>query len=132
MLDTGTAWSEVAKVGNPTRSTAMNHIVHRMKKTETARRGKPSQARQLLLPAKFEAIIKTLCKNKELKVGTCLSAYLIFMYNMIARVNDTAKFQLPDLKPFNKFLDYGITTKLCWTKNNQGTGVADTDSVRAA
>ena len=48
-----------------------------------------------------------------------MSAYLSFMYNMIARVNvnGTANFRSPDLKPFNEFPDYGVTAKLCWTKN---------------
>ena len=36
---------------------------------------------------------------------------------MIARVNDTAKFRSPNLKSFNKFPDYRVTAKLCWTKN---------------
>ena len=46
-----------------------------------------------------------------------LSAYLSFMYNMIAWVDDMAKLRSPDLKPFFQFPDYGITAKLCWTKN---------------
>ena len=117
MLDSGTPWSEVAKVGNPTRATAINRIIRGMKKMEASRRGKPSQARRPLLPPEFEAIIETLSKHKELEVGTWLSAYLSFMYNMIARVDDTAKFRSPDLQPFNEFPDYGVTAKLCWTKN---------------
>ena len=36
---------------------------------------------------------------------------------MIARLNDTSKFRSPDLQPFHQFLDYGVTSKLCWTKN---------------
>ena len=113
MLDSGTAWSEVAKVSNPMRSMAVNRIVRSMKKMEATRRGKPCKARQPLVPEEFEAIIETLGKHKEPEVGTWLSAYLSFMYNMIARVDDTAKFQSPDLKPFNEFPDYGVTPKLC-------------------
>ena len=51
-----------------------------------------------------------------------MSAYPNFMYNMIAWVDDTAKFRLPNLKPFNKFPDYGITAKLCWTKIQTKSG----------
>ena len=96
MLDSGTTWSEVAKVGNPTQSTAVNHIVHGMKNMEAVKRGKPSQARRPLLLAKFKAIIKTLGKHKELEVGTWLYAYLSVMYNMIAWVDDMAKFRSPE------------------------------------
>ena len=117
MLDQGTAYSEVAKVGNPTKSTPVNRIIRGMKKMEAARRGKPSQARRPLMPGEFESIIQTLGKMEDEEVGTWLSAYLSFMYNMIARVDDTAKFRSPDLKPFFQFPDYGVTAKLCWTKN---------------
>ena len=116
MLDQGTPWSNVAKVGNPTRSTPLNRIIRKMKEMEAARCGKPSQARRPLRPAEFETIIETLSKKKELEVGTWLTAYLSFMYNMIARVDDAAKFRSPDLQPFHQFPDYGITAKLCWTK----------------
>ena len=84
MLDSGMAWSEVAQVGNSMRSTAVNCIVRGIKNIEMAQRGKPSQARQPFLPAKFEPIMETLCINTELEVGMWLSAYLSFMYNMTA------------------------------------------------
>ena len=88
-----------------------------MKKMEAARRGKPSQARRPLFPVEFEAIIENLCTHNDLEDGTWLSDYLSFIYNMIARVDDTAKLRSPDLKPSNEFPDNGVTAKLCWTKN---------------
>ena len=73
MFDSGTAWSEVAKVGNPTRSTAVNRIIYGMKKMEAVRRGKPSQARRPLLIAKFEAITENLGKIRSSRsVRGCL------------------------------------------------------------
>ena len=36
---------------------------------------------------------------------------------MIARLDDTAKFRLPELKPFVRYPDFGVTAKLCWAKN---------------
>ena len=41
---------------------------------------------------------------------------------MIARVDVAAKFRSPDLKPFNKFPDYGVTAKFCWTKIQKKSG----------
>ena len=79
---------------------------------EAARRGKPLQARWALVPAEFEAIITSLSTHTDKEVGTWLAAYFIFMYNMVARLDDTSKFRLPDLQPFHQFLDYGVTSKL--------------------
>ncbi len=36
---------------------------------------------------------------------------------MVARIDDTAKFRVPDLQPLHAFPDYGITARLCWSKN---------------
>ena len=48
-----------------------------------------------------------------------LPAYLATMYNMIARLDDMAKFRSLDLNPYYAFQDYGLTAKLCWTKNTR-------------
>ena len=119
MLDQGTPWSDVAKIGNPTKAQSVNRVIRAMKKMEAARRGKPSQARRALRPVEFEAIVESLQKARNLtvQIGVWLTAYLTFMYNMIARVDDTAKWRAPDLNPFSRFPDYGITAVLCWTKN---------------
>ena len=116
MLDNATPWSEVARHGNPTKAAPINRLLKAMGKMEAARRGVPSRARRALLPAEFEAIIVNL-KDQEEEIGVWLASYLAFMYNMIARLDDTAKFRAPDLQPFNQFKDYGVTAKLCWTKN---------------
>jgi hypothetical protein len=44
MLNQITPWNEIARVGNSTRSTAVNKIIKAMKKMEAARLGRPSQA----------------------------------------------------------------------------------------
>ena len=69
MLDQGTPWSDVAKVGNPTRSAPINRLVKAMRKMEAARRGKPSQARRALRPIEFEAIVESLQKSDDDQVG---------------------------------------------------------------
>ena len=84
-----------------------------MHKMEAACRGKPLQARRALVPTKFEAIITSLSKHTNKEVGTWLAAYLVFMYNMVARLDDTSKFRSPDLQPFHQFSDYRFTSKLC-------------------
>jgi hypothetical protein len=46
-----------------------------------------------------------------------MAAYLAFQFSMIARIDDTAMFQVPDLQPFEEFSYFGVTSKLCWSKN---------------
>ena len=46
MLNQMTPWNEIVGMGNPTRSIAVNKIIKAMKKMESARLGRPSNARQ--------------------------------------------------------------------------------------
>jgi hypothetical protein len=46
-----------------------------------------------------------------------MAAYLAFQFSTIARIDDTAKFQASDLQPFEEFPYFGVTSKLCWSKN---------------
>ena len=69
------------------------------------------------LSTKYIASFSSLQDQTEEEIGVWLAGYLAFMYNMIARLDDTAKFRAPDLKAFFQFVNYGITAKLCWTKN---------------
>jgi hypothetical protein len=116
MLNQITPWNEIARVGNPTRSTAVNKIIKAMKKMEAARLGRPSQARRAFRPIEFEQIIEILSAHGD-EVGIWMAAYLAFQFSMIARIDDTAKFRAPDLKPLEEFPFYGVTAKLCWSKN---------------
>jgi len=55
--------------------------------------------------------------NEDEEIRTLLSSYFKFQYNMIARLDDSAKFRLPDLKTFNRFPEFGVVARLCWSKN---------------
>jgi hypothetical protein len=111
-----TPWNEIAAVGNPTRSTAVNKILKAMKKMEAARLGKPSQARRAFRSMEYEQVIEILSAHTG-EPGIWLAAYLAFQFSMIARIDDTAKFRAPDLQPFEEFPFFGITARLCWAKN---------------
>ena len=117
MLDNNHQWSEVTRKGNPTRAGSINKLLRAMKRMEVARRGKPSQARRSFVPKEFERLV-TLCETHEnAEVGPWLSSYVTFQLHMIARLDDTAKFRLPDLKVLQQYPDFGWTAKLCWAKN---------------
>ena len=111
-----TNWDEINRRGNPTCCAEINKLIKSMIKMEVAKRGMPSQARRSLVPAEFKLLMDKMGHAKE-TTGIWASAYFAFQYNLIARVDDTAKFRRPDLQPFHAYPDYGITAKLCWAKN---------------
>ena len=117
MLDQGHQWSEITKMGNPTRSAAINKLLRGMKKMEAARRGKPSMARRSFIPKEFERLVSLCEQHEDEEIGAWLACYVTFQLHMIARLDDTAKFRLPELKPSVRYPDFGVTAKLCWAKN---------------
>lgn len=117
MVNKNMPWNEIAKVGNPTRSHLINDLLKNMKKMETARLGVPSQARRALVAGEYEQFIRMMCENDDKQVGSWLAAYNCFQYNMIARVDDSAKWRSPDLQPLEDFENYGVTVRLPWAKN---------------
>ena len=68
MLDQHTSWSDIAKTGNPTKSTQVNRTIRGMRKMEAAQHGLPSKARRTLQLIEFEKIIETLCWSADPKV----------------------------------------------------------------
>jgi hypothetical protein len=109
------AWNDLALAGNPTRSTKVNKLIKLIKRKEAARLGKPSQARRALFPSEYESAIDVMDNNDDEEIRTFLSSYFKFQYNMIARLDDSAKFRLPDLKSFYQFPEFGVVARLCWS-----------------
>jgi hypothetical protein len=65
---------------------------------------------------KFEQVIEILSAQGD-EPGIWMASYLAFQFSMIARIDGTAKFQAPDLQPFEAYPYFGVTAKLCWSKN---------------
>jgi hypothetical protein len=107
---------KISHVGNPTHSTVVNKITKAMKKMEAAWLGRPSQARRAFRPMEFEQVIEILSAQGD-GPGIWMAAYLAFQFSMIARIDDTAKFQEPDLQSFKAFPYFGDTAKLCWSSD---------------
>jgi hypothetical protein len=117
MLNRNVPWNEVARQGNPTRCTQICGLIKAMKKMETARRGVPSNARRAFTSQEYEQIIELATSHQNDEIGTWLAAFNAVQFNLIGRVDDTAKLRAPDLQPFQQFENYGITGRLCWSKN---------------
>ncbi len=107
-----TNWDEVTQRGNPTRCPQVNGLIRLMIKAEVARRGMPSQARRSLTPKEFENLMEKIRKEGEESCAVWLAANFCFQYNMMARVDDTAKFRRPDLQAWRAYPEFGVTSKL--------------------
>ena len=110
-------WNSITSFGNPTRSVEVNDLIKRVKKKEVRKLGKPSEARRALEPEEFEQLIQLIEENPDEKRYLML-ALNRFQFHMIARVDDTAKFYVEDLKPNQQFT-FTLLAKMCWSKNVQ-------------
>lgn len=117
MVNKTTPWNEVAMSGNPTRSTELQQLIRSMKRMETAHLGVPSSARRALTPTEYENLIEMVANMSNEEHAAFAAAYISFQLNMVARLDDTAKWRQPDLMEFEEYPEFGILCKLCWSKN---------------
>ena len=117
MPNNNNAWVETSRIGNPTRSVAIAKIIKHLKKKETARRGASSQARRAFVEEEFRQIVHHFEAKTNKELASWGSAYTRFQFSMISRVDDAAKLRKPDLYTFQQYPEYGVCTKLCWSKN---------------
>jgi len=110
-------WNELASVGNPTRSAAVNDIIKAVIRKEAARLGKRPQSGRSLYDPEFEQAVTKMEKVRDKELACFLSCFFRFQYNMIARPDDTSKFRSPDLKQLHQYPNYGVIARLCWSKN---------------
>lgn len=111
-------WNEIANVGNPTKAKEISTLIGQVKRKEAARRGAPSKKRRALFKSEFEQSMENFAAMEEKKEeGLFAGAFFRFQLHMAARGDDTAKARLGDMQPFHQYLNYGITMKLCWSKN---------------
>jgi hypothetical protein len=114
-------WNVMANppVGNPTKSIDVNNLIKLVKKKEVRKQGKPSQARHAFEEREYEHIIKTLEANEDVEIRLFSSAIMRFQLSMIARIDDSAKLRVDNLKTNPQHIEFSILSKLCWSKNVQ-------------
>jgi 4-amino-4-deoxy-L-arabinose transferase-like glycosyltransferase len=74
MPNTNMQWNELSHVGNPTRSQEVNKLIKTVRRKETARLGKPSEARRALYASEFEQAIEMMENSDDAEVACFLSA----------------------------------------------------------
>jgi len=117
MVNKNMQWNEISRVGNPTKCVPLNELIKYMIGMETARLGRPSQARRALKRQEWEQVMEIVEQIDNKEIALWLSCFLAVQFSMIARVDDTAKWRSPDLKTFEDREDYGVCIRLPWSKN---------------
>jgi hypothetical protein len=75
----------------------VNNLIKRVKEKEVWRQGKASQARRGLEPEEFKQLIELTEDNPDER-RYLMSALNRFQFHMIARIDDTTKCYVEDLK----------------------------------
>ena len=99
-------WNAETNAGNPTRSIPVNNLIKQVKKQEVRKQGRKSCARRPMDISEFKAVIETFRGSHLPLAKHTLAAYFIFQYNLMARVDDVAKFKMEDL---TASVDYPFT-----------------------
>jgi hypothetical protein len=112
-------WNDHAMIGNPTKSAVVNKLLRIIRKKEVSGLGVPSSARRALTDSEFECMMDIIESRMtdDTENMVFLSAFFKYQYNMIARVDDTAKLRCNTLQVLNQYPDFGILTRLNWGKN---------------
>ncbi len=110
-------WNDDSQTGNPTRSRQMASLLKNVKRMQVQRRGAPSRVRRSMHPDEYKQMMKLISHLDIKELAICAAAYFCFQFAMIGRLDDTAKFRQPDLKPYDKYPDYAFMSRLPWSKN---------------
>jgi hypothetical protein len=110
------AWNALAQTGNPTRSVEVNELIKAVKKAELRKQGNSSSARQSLEQSKYRGMLHILEAKDDFDCKYRTTTLAKFQYNMIARIDDSARFETDDLKE-NLDFPFTLLCKMCWSKN---------------
>ena len=112
------AWCEGR--GNPTRSSAVNDLLHHVKQLEARNEGAPSPAKCPLMEAEFLLKMKLMRQQgKEKRDWAHFIKYptmSIWQFNFIGRVDDTGHHKVTDPKGHKRF-PFVLQCKVRWSKN---------------
>jgi hypothetical protein len=117
MLNQNMEWNEVAQCGNPTRSGLMKKLIKNIKRMQTQKRGKPSQARRAATNKEYEGLVEQYWSFENKEKGLAAAAVTCCQMALIGRNDDVCKMTKSELKPYDQFPHYAITCKLRWSKN---------------
>ena len=112
-------WDAMSNVGNPTKSIKVNNMIQKVMKKEVRKQGKASTAQQPTTHQEFKEAQNILMNKSRPTDVIChhgIPCMMQFQYNLIARINDTAKFQCKNLNACDDWV-FMLHCMLNWSKN---------------
>ena len=111
------AWDDINLRGNPTRSTAVNDVITRVKKYEVRQEGFSSKARRALEWEDFYSLLWLVCHlYATVDLWYYLTAVLCLQWQIIGRIDDVMKLGKGTLL-FNTREPAALSVKMNWSKN---------------
>ena len=96
-------WNALAQSGNPTRSIEVNNLIKKVKKAEVRKQGKASSARRPLEKTECRSVQQILEQHDDFFRSVRLPTFTKFQFHFIACSDDTANFEMEDLKENPEF-----------------------------
>ncbi len=111
------AWDDINLRGNPTRSTAVNDVITRVKKYEVRQEGVSSKARRALEWEEFYSLLWLIHHlYSTVDLWYYLTAVLCLQWQIIGRIDDVMKLGKGTLL-FNTREPAALSVKMNWSKN---------------
>ena len=110
-----TAWNELMKTGNPTRSQLVNDLIDLVKKKECRGAGKDSRADREFSREEFKQVLVILSSSDDFDRRYRYTTMLKFMVHLIARGDDASHVFASTLAVSVQY-PWTLTTRLRWSK----------------
>ena len=111
-----TAWNELTKTGNPTRSQLVNDLISLIKKKECRGMGKESKADRPFEREEFKQVLDILSSSEDFDKRYRYTTMLKYMVHLIARGDDASHVFASTLAVSTQY-PWTIVTRLRWSKN---------------
>ena len=111
-------WDDETGRGNPTMSEVVTKFCKFVQKKEVKKMGKESRVKRDFTLDEFRLIVKLLRSSDKSLVRNNVCSYLIFQYNLIGRIDDTAHTLVECLRPSTTY-SFALECRLPWSKNVQ-------------
>lgn len=109
-------WDVRREEGNPPKSKVVNDVIDHVGEKQVKKLGaEPKHVRPLTIP-EFDQVINMMCGFDKSITKYSIYSFLIFQYNLIARIDDVAHVYMNMLKPHYEH-SFALIVELCWSKN---------------
>ena len=115
-MESNGTWDEELRRGNPTKCRQINRLITAVKKKETRRLGKASNADRAFDDDEFSQLVNLLGTQGRLVNRRRFQAMVKFQVHLIGRSDDMAHIQKCNLEESSQFSGF-LSVKMRWSKN---------------